>query len=127
MDFLPNEEEAWKLASSLNYSSCAHMHTHLLDSLLVVYSLPLELFAGLARVSQLSFVQITATSGSGQILLQLPDGHLHLFQLSVVLLHATDDHTHSDNLVIAFDMCEHNNKKQTGPAERFHSKRAEMC
>lgn len=60
--------------------------SYLLDSLLVFNSFPFEFLTRLPGVSKLSFIQIAATSGCWQVLLQLPDGHLHLLQLCMILL-----------------------------------------
>lgn len=60
--------------------------SYLLDSLLVFHSFPFEFLTRLPGVSKLSFIQITAASGCWQVLLQLPDGHLHLLQLCMILL-----------------------------------------
>lgn len=60
--------------------------THLLDPLLVFGRFPLQLLAGLSWLSQLGLIEVAAAAGGRQILLQLSDGHLHLLQLSVILL-----------------------------------------
>ena len=59
---------------------------YLLDSLLVFYSLPFQVLAGLPGISELRLIQVAAAAGSGQVFLQLPDGLFQLLQLSMVLL-----------------------------------------
>ena len=60
--------------------------THLLDSLLVVRCLAFQLLGGLPRISEFRLVEITSPTRSREVLFKLPDCHLHLLQLGMVLL-----------------------------------------
>ena len=82
------------LDAHLHYMRYKHVwcETYLLDPLLVLHSFPLEVLTCLPGVSEFRFVEVAAAPGSGEVLLQLPDGDLHLLQLSMVLLHT---HTHT--------------------------------
>lgn len=62
------------------------VRTYLHDSLLIFHSFPFELLTCLSGVSEFRFVEVAAAPGSWQVLLQLPDGDLHLLQLGMVLL-----------------------------------------
>ena len=63
-----------------------HGDRYLLDPLLVLHGLPLQVLAGLPGVPELRLVEVAAAPGRRQVLLQLPDGDLHLLQLGMVLL-----------------------------------------
>lgn len=62
------------------------MSVDLLHPVLIICRFSFQFLAGLTRIFQLSLVQVTATSSGRQVLLQLPDGHSHLLQLSMVFL-----------------------------------------
>lgn len=66
--------------------NCCLGLSYLLDPLLVFHSFPFEVLTRLPGLSQFSLVEVAAASGSRQVFLQLPDAHLHLLQLSMVLL-----------------------------------------
>lgn len=60
--------------------------SYLLYPLLVFHSLPFEVLTRLPGLSQLGLIEVAPASGGCQVFLQLPDAHLHLLQLSMVLL-----------------------------------------
>lgn len=60
--------------------------SYLLDPLLVFHSFPFEILTRLPGLSQFSLVEVAPAPCSRQVFLQLPDAHLHLLQLSMVLL-----------------------------------------
>lgn len=89
---MKNKQKCSSLRSCTSYTyktrplSALLTWSYLLDSLLVFHSFPFEFLTHLPGVSKLGFIQITAASGCWQVLLQLPDGHLHLLQLRMILL-----------------------------------------